>query len=38
MVVDGQYDPAEQNTSPLLVMSAQISAPPQLWLSFPGGN
>lgn len=29
-IVDGQYDPAVQNTSLLLWISAQASAPPQV--------
>jgi len=37
-IVEGQKDPDEQNTSLLLVISAQISAPPQVWLGFPGGS
>jgi hypothetical protein len=37
-ILDGQYDPAEQNISPLLKISAQTSAPPHVWFGFPGGN
>lgn len=37
-VVVGQYDPAEQNISPLLLTSAQISAPPHVWFGCIGGG
>ena len=37
-VVVGQYDPAEQKTSPLLLISAHTFAPPQVWFGCPGGS
>lgn len=37
-MLDGQYDPPEQNTSLLLKTSAHLSAPPQVWFDFPGGR
>jgi|APAra0007618407_1042631.scaffolds.fasta_scaffold03921_3 hypothetical protein len=37
-VVVGQYDPAEQNTSPLDLISAHTFAPPQVWFGRPDGN
>lgn len=37
-VVVGQYDPAEQKTSLLLLISAQTFAPPQVWFVLPGGS
>ena len=37
-VVVGQYDPAEQNTSPLLLISAHTFAPPQVWFGRTVGN
>ena len=38
LTVDGQYDPAEQNTSLVLKISAQVSAPPQVWFGSLGGS
>lgn len=38
LIVLGQYDPAEQNTSVLLKISAQESAPPQVWFGCAGGS
>ena len=36
-IVDGQYDPGEQKVSLEFITSDHMSAPPQVWLGFPGG-
>lgn len=35
-MVEGQYDPGEQNKS-ILLASVQTSAPPQVWFGCPAG-